>query len=62
MQSTSVAIAQGYFHRLNPDFTYDSICLSCFRSIGHAAKEADLAKAEASHECCRQESVSLPYN
>jgi hypothetical protein len=62
MQRTSVDISQDYFHRLNPDFYYDSICLSCFGTIGHAAKEADLATAEASHECCRQVGVSLPYN
>jgi hypothetical protein len=62
MQRTSVAILQDYFHRLNLDFSYDSICHSCFRAIGHAAKEADLATAEASHECCRQLGISLPYN
>jgi len=42
MQRTSVAILQDYFHRLNLDFSYDSICHSCFRAIGHAAKEAPI--------------------
>jgi hypothetical protein len=62
MQKPSVDGALEYFHRLNPDFTYESICLVCFRTIGSARREADLEIAEANHHCCREGAAPLPYN
>lgn len=62
MEKPSVDSALEYFHRLNPDFTYESICLVCFRTVGSAVKEAQLEIAEANHHCFREDGVSLPYN
>jgi hypothetical protein len=43
---------QTYFARLqNPDFTVDSICLSCYQTVGTARREADLIAADELHVC-----------
>lgn len=38
-------------HRENDDGSFDSICPVCFRTIGRAQSEADLAQAEREHVC-----------
>jgi hypothetical protein len=46
-------------HRFNPDGTFDSICITCFRTIAMSEKEADLAAAEEAHAC---NPADLPKN
>lgn len=38
-------------HRKNSDGTWDSICLSCFRTIARAEVEAKLRQQEREHDC-----------
>jgi hypothetical protein len=38
-------------HRANPDGTFDSICLDCFRTIGTEKRETDLRRREEAHVC-----------
>lgn len=38
-------------HRRNPDGSFDSICLKCFRTVATQRNEADLAQAERDHVC-----------
>ncbi len=40
-----------YPHRQNADGTVDSICTECYRTIGQAAMESELAPMEAVHVC-----------
>jgi hypothetical protein len=37
-------------HRLNRDGTYDSICQTCFNTVGTGRTEAELAQAEKRHQ------------
>jgi hypothetical protein len=46
-----VEIDDPFTHRRNPDGTFDSICMSCFQTVGHEVRESDLAAAEANHKC-----------
>jgi hypothetical protein len=45
-----------FTHRTNPDSTQDSICMSCFLTVG-SGSEKDLIEAERNHNCerCIQE-------
>jgi hypothetical protein len=52
----------GYFHRLNPDLSYDSICIRCLQTVGRGKSQADLEKAEAEHKCCQESGISVPYS
>jgi hypothetical protein len=38
-------------HRRNPDGTYDSICVTCFATIGSSRTEEELEIAEKAHVC-----------
>jgi len=40
-----------FAHRLNADDTFDSICMSCFLTIGTAEDEPALAGQEKIHQC-----------
>jgi hypothetical protein len=40
-----------YAHRQNGDGTHDSICWTCYRTVSHQRREADLAAEEAAHVC-----------
>jgi hypothetical protein len=40
-----------FSHRHNDDGTVDSICLKCYWTIATEETEADLADAEAAHDC-----------
>jgi hypothetical protein len=40
-----------FVHRLNADGTFDSICMSCFLTIGTAENEPSLAGQEKIHQC-----------
>ncbi len=44
-------IQRAYFHRNNPDGTYDSICLGCFLTVATATNEELLEESEAVHRC-----------
>lgn len=46
-----VEFGDRFTHRHNPDGTFDSICMSCFQTVGHEKRESDLAAAEAVHKC-----------
>ena len=40
-----------FAHRLNADGTFDSICMSCFLTIGTAENEPSLVGQEKIHQC-----------
>jgi hypothetical protein len=40
-----------YLHRANPDGTFDSICIRCFKTIASAVTESGLAGPEVDHVC-----------
>ena len=40
-----------FLHRVNPDGTFDSICLRCLHTIASAIREGDLADVERDHQC-----------
>lgn len=42
---------QQFVIRHNPDNSYDSICLRCFRTVGTASKQSELAAFERNHVC-----------
>jgi hypothetical protein len=43
-----------YFARSrNPDFTIDSICMDCYRTVATTRSEAELTAAEEGHVCNR---------
>jgi hypothetical protein len=44
-----------FSHRLNADGTFDSICMSCFLTIGTAESEPALAGEEKIHQCNRND-------
>lgn len=41
----------GFAHRANEDGTFDSICLSCFKTIATSKAESSLGEGERSHAC-----------
>jgi hypothetical protein len=41
-----------FTRRINPDSTQDSICMTCFLTVGRG-NETDLEKAERNHDCNR---------
>jgi hypothetical protein len=41
-----------FIRRANSDSTEDSICMICFRTVGHGS-ETDLIEAERNHDCNR---------
>jgi hypothetical protein len=45
----------GFHHRYNPDGTIDSICLSCYRTIGTTESEDCLGSSERIHRCPEDE-------
>jgi hypothetical protein len=38
-------------HRRNRDGSYDSICLTCFATVGSAGTEEELVKFDKEHVC-----------
>jgi hypothetical protein len=40
-------------HRRNYDGSFDSICRTCFATVGHAKNEARLTKHEKNHSCAQ---------
>jgi hypothetical protein len=42
---------QCFVIRHNPDNSYDSICLRCFRTVGTSSKQSELAAFERNHVC-----------
>jgi len=38
-------------HRRNRDGSYDSICMTCFETVGSARTQEDLAKIDKEHVC-----------
>ncbi len=42
---------QGFAHRRNPDETFDSICRSCFATVGSHRPEWELEGIERRHIC-----------
>jgi hypothetical protein len=40
-----------FFHRANPDGSFDSICKRCFQTIASCESEALLVQAESRHSC-----------
>ncbi len=40
-----------FAHRLNADGTFDSICMSCFLTIGSAESDPALEAQEKMHRC-----------
>ena len=40
-----------YAHCTNPDGTIDSICTTCFMTLGTAEEEAALQELECNHKC-----------
>jgi hypothetical protein len=50
MSAVSAARAK-YAHRKNTDGTFDSICLTCFRTAGSTLTENGLLSHETHHVC-----------
>ena len=50
MSSVTTAKAS-YAHRKNTDNTFDSICLTCFRTAGSSLTENGLLSHEVHHTC-----------
>jgi hypothetical protein len=45
-------LIQTYFARShNPDFTIESICMDCYRTVANTRCEAELIAAEQGHVC-----------
>lgn len=42
---------QQFIIRHNLDDSYDSICLRCFRTVGTASRQSELAAFERNHVC-----------
>lgn len=40
-----------YPHRRNKDGSYDSICPTCFATVGRSKAKADLAEDDRAHVC-----------
>ena len=49
--SAATAARVKYAHRRNTDGTFDSICLTCFRTAGSSLIEKGLLSHEAHHAC-----------
>jgi hypothetical protein len=47
-----------FVHRANADGTIDSFCRKCFMTIASSQWEADLERAESSHQC---DPIQLEY-
>jgi hypothetical protein len=45
------AASATYFHRSNADGTFDSICMTCYRTVDTQPGEAALAMKERVHVC-----------
>lgn len=43
--------SEKFAHRATPSGTFDSICLTCFRTIATVRAEAHLAERESNHRC-----------
>lgn len=41
----------GFIIRHNPDSSYDSICMRCFRTVGTSYRQSELAAWERNHTC-----------
>lgn len=48
---SAVASRVKYAHRKNHDGTFDSICLSCYRTAGSSLIENGLLSLESGHAC-----------
>jgi hypothetical protein len=49
-------------HRLNPDGTYDSICLKCFATIARCLTSEELNAYDVAHSCNETGKVRIgPY-
>jgi hypothetical protein len=59
---------RGFRYRENPDGTFDSICVRCFRTVGSATWEGLLRFAEEQHVCrpsevlIETETPPVPFN
>jgi hypothetical protein len=40
-----------FFHRRNPDSTFDSVCSICFETVVTAKREEELRGKELIHQC-----------
>jgi hypothetical protein len=40
-----------YPHRRNRDGSFDSICTTCFATIGHVESESELTDTDQNHTC-----------
>jgi hypothetical protein len=50
-EKSRIMIHAKYPHRHNRDGSFDSICTTCFATVGHATCESDLTNEEAHHSC-----------
>lgn len=50
-----------YPHRLNADGSFDTICHLCFRTLGKAEKEEDLAALEQAHVCRKRDLARMEH-
>ena len=48
-----------FAHRLTETGRHESICLQCFRTIGGALLELDLASIEMKHVCLEEDLIQL---
>jgi hypothetical protein len=55
MTETRCADAPQFYRRVNPDGTFDGICLICHLTAARAGNEAELRKQEADHHCGRKQ-------
>jgi hypothetical protein len=49
--SPSAEKPQQFFHRVNANGTFESICTVCFQTVGDEELEPNLAPLEQSHVC-----------
>jgi len=49
--SSATTTKASYAHRKNTDNTFDSICLTCFRTAGSSLAENGLLSHEVHHTC-----------
>jgi hypothetical protein len=47
-----------YTHRENSDGSFDSICMTCYRTIGNALAETALADKEKTHFCSVESTIA----
>jgi hypothetical protein len=50
-----------FVRRSNRDFTIDSICIACFKTVATAERESDLMEKENMHTCRQMELESIRH-